>query len=180
MALQAETLVEEWFNRNGYFTIRGLKDKIDEIDILAIKNLSQNDWDCVHCEVQVSIRPVGYISKLTSELVKELGVKANTSAKLRTESQIATCAKQWVDNKFKVQKKQQLRNQLIPNHSWNYFFVHGNVKDSRELDYIASEGVKVLPFRQILNDLCTNQTQLEFAGSSAGELVEIINFIQNK
>lgn len=78
MALQAETLVEEWFNRNGYFTIRGIKDKIDEIDILAIKNLGEFGWDCVHCEVQVSIRPVGYISKLTRELVQELGVKSNT------------------------------------------------------------------------------------------------------
>ena len=59
MALQAETLVEEWFNRNGYFTIRGLKDKIEEIDILAVKNIGGNNWDCIHCEVQVSIRPVG-------------------------------------------------------------------------------------------------------------------------
>lgn len=48
MSLQAETLVEEWFNRNGYFTIRGIKDKIDEMDILAIKNLDNRSWDCVH------------------------------------------------------------------------------------------------------------------------------------
>jgi len=105
VALQAEALVGEWFNRNGYFTIRGIKDKIDEIDILAIKNIGQHGWDCVHCEVQVNIRPVGYISKLTNELVKELDVKGKTSAKLRTESQIAACAKQWVANKFTVQKK---------------------------------------------------------------------------
>jgi hypothetical protein len=26
-------------NQNGYFTIRGVKEKLDEIDILAIKNL---------------------------------------------------------------------------------------------------------------------------------------------
>ena len=179
MALQAETLVEEWFNRNGYFTIRGIKDKIDEIDILAIKNLGQLGWDCVHCEVQVSIRPVGYISKLTNELVNELGVKSNTSAKLRTDTQIATCAKQWVANKFTVQKKQHLRDQLVPNYDWRFLFVHGNVKDTIELDNIASEGIKLIPFKQILNELCTKQTQLEFTGSSAGELVEIINFIQD-
>ncbi|MBT2667315.1 hypothetical protein J7J00_17690 [Bacillus sp. ISL-4] len=179
MALQAETLVEEWFNRNGYFTIRGIKDKIDEIDILAIKNLGQYGWDCVHCEVQVSIRPVAYISKLTSQLVIELGVKTSTSAKLRTEPHIETCAKQWVSKKFLAPKKQQLREQLNPNSSWRYLFVHGNVKDPKELAYIASEGVELKSFRQILSDLCTKQTQLDFAGSSAGDLVEIINFIQN-
>ncbi|MCM3392581.1 hypothetical protein [Cytobacillus oceanisediminis] len=178
MALQAETLVEEWFNRNGYFTIRGIKVKNDEIDILAIKNLGHG-WDCVHCEVQVSIRPVTYISKLTSQLVTELGVKTSSSAKLRTEPQIASCAKQWVVNKYTAQKKQRLREQLNSNNSWRYLFVHGNVKDPKELAYIASEGVELLSFIQILKDLCTKQTHLDFAGSSAGDLVEIINFIHN-
>ncbi len=178
MALQAEALVEEWFNRNGYFTMRGIKDKIDEIDILAIKNLGQDGWDYVHCEVQVSIRPVGYISKLTEVLVKELGVKEKTSAKLRTEAQIEECAKQWVANKYMVQKKMQLRNTIIPECNWRYVFVYGNVKDSKELDYIKSEGVYLLPFKKILSDLCNKQTQLKFTGSSAGDLVEIINFVQ--
>jgi hypothetical protein len=178
MALQAETLVEEWFNRNGYFTIRGIKDRINEIDILAIKNLGEYGWDCVHCEVQVGIRPVTYICKLTNELAAELGVKAS-SAKSRTEQQIATCAKQWVANKYKAKNKKQIREKLNPNGSWRYLLVHGNVKEPKELVYIESEGVKLFPFRQILNDLCTKQTQLDFSGSSAGDLVEIINFIQS-
>jgi hypothetical protein len=178
MALQAETFVEEWFNRNGYFTIRGIKNKIDEIDILAIKNLGQNGWDCVHCEVQVGIRPVTYICKLTSQLALELGIKTS-SAKLRTETQIAICAQKWVETKFTNKKKQQIRQQLNPNSGWRYLLVHGNVKEPKELNYIAAEGVKLLPFRQILNDLCSKQTQFNFSGSSAGDLVEIINFIRN-
>ncbi len=36
MALLAEEVVEEWLNRNGYFTIRGIKVGVDEIDTLAI------------------------------------------------------------------------------------------------------------------------------------------------
>ncbi|MBU9710509.1 hypothetical protein [Evansella tamaricis] len=179
MALQAETLVEEWFNRNGYFTIRGVKDKIDEVDILAIKNLGQSNWDCVHCEVQVGIRPVTYISRLTSELVTELGVKSSSSAKLRTDEQISTCVKQWVENKYTAQKKQRIRGQFFPNSTWRYVFVHGNVKDPKELEYIRLEGVSLLPFKQLLNELCTKQTHFDFAGSSAGDLVEIINFIKN-
>ena len=31
-----EEVVEEWLNRNGYFTIRGIKVGVDEIDTLAI------------------------------------------------------------------------------------------------------------------------------------------------
>jgi Holliday junction resolvase-like predicted endonuclease len=48
MSLLAETLVEEWLNRKGYFTIRGIKDSIDEIDVLGVKS----SWHCVHCEVR--------------------------------------------------------------------------------------------------------------------------------
>ena len=36
MALLAESLVEEWLNRKGFFTIRGLKQDVDEIDLLAV------------------------------------------------------------------------------------------------------------------------------------------------
>jgi hypothetical protein len=37
MSLLAEVVVEEWLNRRGYFTIRGVKLGNDEIDILAIR-----------------------------------------------------------------------------------------------------------------------------------------------
>ena len=39
MSLLGEEVVEEWLNRNGYFTIRGIKVGVDEIDILAIRPL---------------------------------------------------------------------------------------------------------------------------------------------
>jgi hypothetical protein len=37
MALLAESLVEEWLNRKGYFTIRGLKHGLGEMDLLAVR-----------------------------------------------------------------------------------------------------------------------------------------------
>ncbi|TSB45573.1 hypothetical protein [Alkalicoccobacillus porphyridii] len=177
MALQAETLVEEWFNRNGYFTIRGLKDKIEEIDILAVKNIGGNNWDCIHCEVQVSIRPVGYISKLTAQVMSELQVLKNTSAKIRNEQQLKLCAAQWVENKFFSPKKQLLRDKLMSSGNWRYQFIYGNVKDPIELTYIARQGVQIISFRNVLDELCTKRTEFDFSGSSAGDLVEIINFI---
>jgi hypothetical protein len=37
MALLAESLVEEWLNRAGYFTIRGVKHGLGEMDLLAVR-----------------------------------------------------------------------------------------------------------------------------------------------
>ncbi|TSB47692.1 hypothetical protein [Alkalicoccobacillus porphyridii] len=176
MALHAETFVEEWFNRNGYFTIRGLKDKIDECDILAVKNTGDGEWDCIHCEVQVSIRPVGYISKLTSEAQIELQAKTKTSAKIRPELILEQCAKAWVTNKFTATKKYNLRKQLISNGDWGYMFVHGNVKDERELSYIEAQGVELFSFRKIIEDMRTKQTSLQITGSSAGDMIDMLEF----
>ena len=180
MALQAETLVEEWFNRNGYFSMRGIKDKIDEIDILAVKSIGQGKWECIHCEVQVSMRPVTYISNWTKELMNEFNIKTKTSAKKRTDEQVSICAKEWVRKKFTVQKKRELRQKVHSDGKWKYMFVHGNVKDTKELDWIASENVEVVSLKRILDDLCTKKTELDVTGSSAGDLVEILNFMDNK
>jgi hypothetical protein len=58
MALLGEEVVEEWLNRNGYFTIRGIKVGVDEIDILAIRPTPDGQHECRHIEVQVSINPI--------------------------------------------------------------------------------------------------------------------------
>jgi hypothetical protein len=79
----------------------------------------------------------------------------------------------WVNNKFSSPKKQKIRERFNPKQNWRHSFVHGNVKDSRELSYIRSEGVGLLPFGQVLVDLCNKNTQLDFVGSSAGDLVEL-------
>jgi hypothetical protein len=61
MALLAEILVEEWLNRKGYFTIRGVKHGLGEMDLLAVRPQSDGvvGW---HVEVTVSFRPIGYIA----------------------------------------------------------------------------------------------------------------------
>jgi hypothetical protein len=60
MALLDEQLVEEWLNRQNFFTMRGIKCGVDEIDLLAIRPLPAG-FECWHVEVQISYRPVGYI-----------------------------------------------------------------------------------------------------------------------
>jgi hypothetical protein len=57
MALLAEELVEEWLNRNGYFTIRGIKLGVHEIDLLAIR-INSGNIEARHIEVQASVHPI--------------------------------------------------------------------------------------------------------------------------
>lgn len=64
MALLAEEIVEEWLNRQGYFTIRGVKLGVHEIDLLAVKWRGDKKPECRHIEVQASMRPVSYISRV--------------------------------------------------------------------------------------------------------------------
>ncbi len=58
MAFLAETLVDEWLNRQGYFTVRGLKDGVSEIDLLGVRR-GPSGLEACHAEVQASFRPVG-------------------------------------------------------------------------------------------------------------------------
>jgi hypothetical protein len=64
MPLLAETLVDEWLNRRGFFTVRGIKDGVEEIDLLGVRPTS-NGLEGWHVEVQASFRPVNYITPLS-------------------------------------------------------------------------------------------------------------------
>ncbi|MNJ40190.1 hypothetical protein D3C77_350800 [compost metagenome] len=177
MALQAEALVEEWFSKNGYFTIRGIKDKLDEISFLAVRYHEENGWQYVHCEVQVSVRPVTYISKLTKSQMEKLGVKSKTSSKLRNTESLKTSVKAWTEIKYTSDKKNKMRDSLVPNADWEYWFVHGKVKDSTELEYIQNAGVKLIPIQTVLQDLTQNDTEHSYGTSSAGNIVELLKLL---
>jgi hypothetical protein len=63
MALLAESLVEEWLNRDGFFTIRGVKPGVDETDPLAVRPQPDGRVIGWHVEVEVSFRPIGFIAR---------------------------------------------------------------------------------------------------------------------
>lgn len=54
MAILAESLVDEWLNRDGYFTVRGVRDGVEEIDILGVRP-GKKALEGRHVEVQVSL-----------------------------------------------------------------------------------------------------------------------------
>lgn len=177
MALLAEALVEEWLNRDRFFTMRGIKVGVDEIDLLAICK-TKDGIEAHHYEVQVSTNPISYISKLTAEQSKELG-KARGSAISREDSVLEKSVEEWIEKKFTSKKKREVREYLCPGAKWKYYFVHGNVRHPAELQLIAQHHIELISFQTVLKELCANKKD-GFKGGSGSDLVEILSFLQSK
>jgi hypothetical protein len=170
MALLGESLVEEWLNREGFFTIRGVKHGVGEMDLLAIRQQSD---DCVigwHVEVQISFRPIGFIAKLPKNTAG-----GRLSARKRTAEELDACARQWVHDKFRDTSKVALRKKLWPGINWEFHFVHARVKYPRELVVIANEGVTLHAFHDVLAKL-TDRKRGSFSASAGGDLAEIVSY----
>ena len=110
MSLLAEVVVEEWLNRRGYFTIRGVKLGNDEIDILAIRPLANGNIERRHIEVSVSTNPISYFSPLPTSVRKATG--RAVSAKKRSPEILAEAVRDWVDKKYCKPNKVQLLHAL--------------------------------------------------------------------
>src|SRR6185312_12690808 len=139
MALLAEEIVEEWLNRNGWFTIRGIKMGVDEIDILAVKPTA-TDIGCRHVEVQASFNPVSYLTKIPKS--KRLPGQGANSAKLRSNEELEEHVRAWVRQKFDHPKKVKQRLALY-NGNWSRELVIHNIKHPDELKLIRESGVTV-------------------------------------
>jgi hypothetical protein len=112
MALLAEEIVEEWLNRQGYFTIRGIKLGVQEIDLLAVR-FTVAGLECRHIEVQASIRPVSYLTKLSKDVVKATG-RAAGSAKVRLDAELQVGIREWIHKKYDHLLKKKARLALAP------------------------------------------------------------------
>jgi len=170
----AETLVEEWLNRRGYFTIRGVKEGVSEMDLLAIKPSNGIGVEALHVEVQTSFRPIGYISPLTKNLAASTG-KARGFTGHRTPEMLKECVSEWVQKKYLNPKKVNRRKALWPGAEWVHILVHGAVKYPEELQEIEQRGVKLVPLERVLEDLCPPQRP-PFTASAGGDLADLIDF----
>lgn len=157
MALLDEQLVEEWLNRKNFFTIRGIKCGVDEIDLLAVHHgATENEY--WHVEVQVSFRPIGYVG-------------GDTNARKRTADEIRAGVEQWVEKKFTSERKVTRRNEVLPDANWRYVFVHGVLRDETELEHMKQLGVQLVSYRQVLRELMDDKTQSSSVASSIAELL---------
>jgi hypothetical protein len=178
VSLLAEGLVEEWLNRSGFFTIRGIKHGIEELDLLAVRHEPTGSITGWHVEVQVSFRPVGYIAKLTKDMASASG-KARGSAKARTAEQIETCARDWVRLKFNTPAKKQVREKLWPGLKWELHLVHAVAREPQELAIFKKEGVNCHSFTELLDEL-SQRGDNKYSGSAGGDLAEIVSYYQSE
>lgn len=172
MALLAEEVVEEWLNRKGFFTIRGIKLGVHEIDILALRPSPDGTNECRQVEVQVSSNPIGYVCKVPKGMREELGIGAN-SVKRRTEYQMQEAVKEWIANKFDHPKKIQLRKELFPG-PWTRELVVNEVKFPEELDIFAKAQVTVHKLKSIVNDMDGNMID----GASGSDLLDLMRLLK--
>ena len=174
MALLAEQLVDEWLNRRGFFTVRGIKEGVAEIDLLGVK-MTHGQLEGWHVEVQVSFRPVSFISKLSKESVASLGAKSSSSAIARTQGIMEASVREWVHKKFDAKQKLDMREKCWQGLSWSRKFVHGAVKHSAELALIASHGIELIAFETVLDELCGHPAG-ELFGGAGTDIAEIVRF----
>lgn len=151
MSLLGENVLEEWLNRNGYFTIRGIKIGVDEIDILAIRPLPNGKHECRHVEVQVSINPISYITKVPAAIRKQTGIGAH-NAKKRDVDQLTQGVREWIEAKFDLPRKVEMKEALCPG-SWTKELAVGMVKHEEELDLLRQAGVTIHRLKDILTEM---------------------------
>ena len=173
MALLAESIVEEWLNRAGYFTIRGARFGFSEMDLLAVRQ-GPKGLEARHIEAQVSTNAVAYISPLTSAQTKGTG-KSKTSAWKRPPEILEAAVSAWVDKKFKSTGKVEARNKAWPGLSWSFELVYGSVRHPEELELIRAHGIKTQSFYTVLASLC-NDEALTHKGGAGTDIVEMISY----
>ena len=167
MALLAEEIVEEWLRRQGYFTMRGIKIGVSEIDLLAIRRLEDGTTECRHLEVQASVRPVSYISKVP-KAIQKTGKAAGSAA--RTESELIEGVAEWVEKKFQAPKKHALMKTLWDG-EWSAELVLNKFKSPQEVDLIRGHGIEIIQLDDVLKEL---RGDWVFATSGA-DLVDLVS-----
>ena len=160
VALLAETLVEEWLNRQGYFTVRGVKEGVREMDLLAVRHSSSSDPEGLHVEVQASFRPNNYVARLARQHAKDRGV-GRTAAIARTPEMVREAAQEWGHDKFLHPVKFSRREAFWPGLSWGYVLVHAVVKDPPGLGEFRREGIRLIYLKRVLEALCRGSSTLK-------------------
>jgi hypothetical protein len=169
MALLAEEIVEEWLNRHGYFTIRGIKLGVHEIDLLAIA-VRGSTIEARQIEVQASVRPISYLCPLPRDAQKKTGRKP-MSMKKRTPQELAEGVREWVNKKYHHDAKKSLRNALFPG-EWKYELVIHRVKFPEEVKLIEEHGIRIHKLDEIAASLSGSRTMIQSAAGS--DLLELI------
>lgn len=176
MAIFAETLVEEWLNRRGYFTVRGAKAGLLEMDLLAVRAGPGGGVEALHYEVQASTGPISWMTPWTPALREKYGIAPN-NARRRSPEELAECVEAWVDKKFSDPRVVGARERLWPGASWTFALVAGVVKHPEELEEIHARGIEVLELATVLDDLSQggrDDWPIKATSSTAADIAALI------
>ncbi|WP_202635757.1 hypothetical protein [Rugosibacter aromaticivorans] len=172
MALFAEKLVEEWLSRQGYFTIRGTKVGVHEIDLLAIRPTTDG-IECRNTEVQASVIPVSYVTKAPKEVQLKTG-RAVSSAKTRDDDELREGVREWVTKKFDHPKKEKLRRLLAPG-NWSREWVINAVRHQRKIELLRETDITIRRLPSIVAELKGRDFLLDgAAGTPLADLVLLL------
>lgn len=134
---------------------------MNEVDLLAIR-VTGTTLECRHIEVQASMRPVSYISKVP-KAAQKLGRSAN-SAK-RSNNELEEGVREWVANKYAQPRKRQLIERLAPG-PWSRELVIHRVKSAEEVALIAGHGIAIIHLSAILRELRSGSFIITSAGGA--------------
>jgi len=164
MAALDEQLVEEWLNRSGFFTIRGVKAGLSEMDLLAIR-VNGCEPEYWHLEVQVSFNPMGYIG-------------GDNNARKRTKKEVAAGIDAWVEKKFRQEKVLKRRDELVPRDQskWKEILVHAETRHPEERDLIKAKGVTLISYYEIIEQLLLERKST--SSSAASGIVDIVRYMK--
>ena len=152
MAIFAETLVEEWLNRKGYFTVRGAKAGLLEMDLLGVRPVAGGGVEALHYEVQASTGPISWITPWTPELQERHAIAAG-NARARTVDELDECVGAWVGKKFGDGRVRDVREKLWPGARWIFGLVVGQVRHPKEISAIQARGIEVVELASVLDEL---------------------------
>lgn len=176
MAAFAETLVDEWLNRQKFFTIRGVRRGNHEIDLLGVRAPEPGALEAWHVEVQASFRPIGYIAKWLPHHIQAGLAAAPAAAGQRTPDVIRECAEAWVNLKFDSPTKTTMRERLWPGLSWRKVLVHGVTLSRHEVRCIAECGVSTVSLRQVMQELQVRERD-GLVGVAGTDVVDLLAFL---
>jgi hypothetical protein len=161
MAKLSEQLVVEYLNRKGYFCIHGLRQGVNDSDILAIGK-KNGSIEALHVEVQTSFRPQAHLS--------------NKSAKRRSDAEVTSDMAAWLNKKFLSAKIQRIRKQLWPDTTWKFVFVHARLADERELKFLGKKGIELIGFREVLQGISVPAGKDGYTCAPGGDISEILRY----
>jgi hypothetical protein len=150
-------------NRNGFFTIRGIKLGLQGIDLLAI-GFKDGETICRHIEVQASVRPVSCIGALPKN-PQIPTYRGPHHAKKRSADEILKGVEEWIYKKYLLPIKQQHREKLYHG-IWKFELVVHQVRFEEELKLIENHGILIHHLDDIISELTSSKTIVPKASGS--------------